>query len=668
MTRYELLERIGAGRVAEIFRGKAIAAGGFEKPVAIKRILPHLSQDPRFVEALIAEAKILSALRHRNIVQIFDVGLGDDGQHFLVMEFVEGVDLGSLQSGIEARRQRMPIDLVLHIGAEVCEALDHAQAAPGPDGGPMRLVHRDVTPTNVLVSRAGEVKLTDFGLAKRPEDGTQTGGLRGRYGYVSPEQAAGGPVDARSDVFAVGVMMWELAAGRRLFSGLADFDALRAVRESPIARVRELVPDLSADLDAILVEALAKDPRKRLPSAGELGKRLRGLRYTLDGAEGDPAAALARLVITAQSQHRDADARVAARGKAGGRRLKPSTGGFEGGESTVVRIRTADGFAQDPDGTGLINARRVIDRFEEEETRLARLPRAASEDVTSDGARPRSGEVTAEGAPLHLSRDSGEFTVAAPPLEPERLPDRRPRPAPTGARLDQLPPSPPKTPLLPPAGPKGPPPSGRGSAPLHASPPVPPPREPGADRGPEAARRFATPPRPSPVFGGAAAPPGVSQRRDPAPARRDPSTGRGATPTTPRVVSPPAARTSTTPPVAGFGGVAARRWWPIIVGAAVIALLSFVITRAVLDPPALDRGTTVPVRDAGVPVVRDAGVPVVRDAGPELDGGTAAAPAAAGPAPVGPAAAAAAGPAIPATPDQAAPAGPVRARVTKKRR
>ena len=122
MTRYELLDRIGVGGMAEIFRGKAVAAGGFEKPVAIKRILPHLSQDTRFVELLIAEAKVLSLLKHRNIVQIFDVGLGDDSQYFLVMEFVDGKDLGAIFRALESRRRRLPFDLALHIGAEIGRA------------------------------------------------------------------------------------------------------------------------------------------------------------------------------------------------------------------------------------------------------------------------------------------------------------------------------------------------------------------------------------------------------------------------------------------------------------------------------------------------------------------------------------------------------------------
>src|ERR1041384_8263184 len=205
--------------MAEIFRGKAVAAGGFEKPVAIKRILPHLSSDRRFVELLIAEAKVLSLLKHRNIVQIFDVGLGDDGQYFLVMEYVDGKDLGAIQRGLEASRRRIPSDLALHVGAEICEALEHAHSArapgaPPPDEKPMSLVHRDVSPSNVLLSRAGEVKLTDFGIAKRAEaEQTRGGAVRGKFAYISPEQARNEHVEPRSDVFSVAILVWELVIG-----------------------------------------------------------------------------------------------------------------------------------------------------------------------------------------------------------------------------------------------------------------------------------------------------------------------------------------------------------------------------------------------------------------------------------------------------------------------
>src|SRR4051812_4936536 len=275
--------------MAEIFRGKAVAAGGFEKPVAIKRILPHLSQDTRFVELLIAEAKVLSLLKHRNIVQIFDVGLGDNAQYFLVMEYVDGKDLGAVQK----TNRRIPFDLALHIGAEICEALEHAHSAKAPDGKPMSLVHRDVSPSNVLLSRAGEVKLTDFGIAKRAEqEQTGTGGVRGKFAYISPEQARNEHIEPRSDVFSVAIVLWELITNKRLFSGLGDLDALRAVREAHVRRPIEADPQLSKEVDELLMSALSRDVRKR-PTAGQFGQKLRTLRYSLDSTVGDPATELA---------------------------------------------------------------------------------------------------------------------------------------------------------------------------------------------------------------------------------------------------------------------------------------------------------------------------------------------------------------------------------------
>ncbi len=376
MTRYELLDRIGVGGMAEIFRGKAVAAGGFEKPVAIKRILPHLCQDQRFVRLLIAEAKILSLLRQRNIVQIFDVGLGEDQQYFLVMEFVDGVDLGAIQGALEQRRRRLPLDLVLFIGAELCDALEYAHHAKAPDGTVMRLVHRDVSPSNVLLSRSGEVKLTDFGIAKRAEEVTTHGAVRGKFSYISPEQARNEPVDARSDVFSLGVLLYEMLLGRRLYSGLADLEALRAVRAAQVPRPRDVDPKLMPEVEELLLAALAREPHQRFASAGELGARLRSLRYSLDEPAGDPATELGKIVEGVADSVEQA-----------GKKPRPRNA-FQAAEPTVVRLRAFDEFSSDPK-TAILKAKEIVDRFEEEETRFANLSRSQMDQL-------RGGEHTVE--------------------------------------------------------------------------------------------------------------------------------------------------------------------------------------------------------------------------------------------------------------------------------
>ena len=414
MTRYELLDRIGVGGMAEIFRGKAVAAGGFEKPVAIKRILAHLSQDPRFVELLIAEAKILSLLKHRNIVQIFDVGLGDDGKYFLVMEYVDGKDLGAIQRSLEVRRRRLPFDLALHIGAELCEALEHAHSAKAPDGRPMSLVHRDISPSNVLLSRAGEIKLTDFGIAKRAEqEATRGGAVRGKFAYISPEQAKNEHVEPRSDVFSVGILLWELLTNRRLFSGLGDLDALRAVREGKIQRPIDIDPTIDPQADVLVMSALSRDIAKR-PTAGQLGQKLRSLRYSLEVTVGDPATELARFIDAADEVARES------------RQIIAASSGFDSmdpGEMTVIRIRTADAFAADK---GLAQARQVIDHFEEEQTRLASFSGDQLNLLRRDAPRDSS-EMTATSPPPRARRATDEPTVAREPMEmptPRRSLDR----------------------------------------------------------------------------------------------------------------------------------------------------------------------------------------------------------------------------------------------------
>jgi eukaryotic-like serine/threonine-protein kinase len=396
VTRYELLDRIGVGGMAEIFRGKAVAAGGFEKPVAIKRILPHLSQDQRFVELLIAEAKVLSLLKHRNIVQIFDVGLGDDGKYFLVMEYVDGKDVGAVQRGLETQRRRVPYDLVLHIGAEICEALEHAHSSRGPDGRPMGLVHRDVSPSNVILSRAGEVKLTDFGIAKRAEsEQTRGGAVRGKFAYISPEQARNEHLDPRSDVFSVGILLWELFVNRRLFSGLPDMDALRGVREANIPPPTQADSRLPKAIDGVVMQALAKDKTRRFASAGELGAKLRQMRYALDVTVGDPATEIARIV--------EATIEAERLSKQSTNQIAPAVAhDFDASEATVFRIRTDDRFSE---RENIEQARQVIDRFEDEETRLAQLSGEQLRELRSVAAprkRAPTDEPTRAREPLSL--------------------------------------------------------------------------------------------------------------------------------------------------------------------------------------------------------------------------------------------------------------------------
>ena len=568
MTRYELLDRIGVGGMAEIFRGKAVAAGGFEKPVAIKRILPHLSQDRRFVELLIAEAKVLSLLKHRNIVQIFDVGLGDDGQYFLVMEFVDGKDLGAVQRALEQRRRRVPFDLALHLGAEICEALEHAHTARAPDGKSMSLVHRDVSPSNVLLSRAGEVKLTDFGIAKRAEqDPTQAGAVRGKFAYISPEQARNEHLDPRSDVFSVGILIWELVTNRRLFSGLDDLAALRAVREAKAPRASEIDPRLPPEIDAILAQALARDKANRFASAGALGQKLRSLRYSLDETVGDPATELAKIIESTEQVERESKQMM----------VPPRPSGMFADEATVIRIHTADAFSERNNDASIVKARAVIDRFEEEETRLAQL--------TGDQLRLLRGRDSNEMTAAHLppARELAgdeEMTLARAPLDLEGLsitpqgatPPHGGLGSDEATRLvaprDRRTPDPQRAVGRPPTVPPPVPPLARAKVPTPAAPPAMPIPSSGAHTG-----QFAAPP-----------PPQMPQPWPQQIAAQLPV--RDATPTSQDTFDRPmypnrGPAMPHMPQVAGFGRPKkqALQPWMLVVGAIVMAALAFAITR-----------------------------------------------------------------------------------------
>src|SRR5690242_13411167 len=273
--RYTLLERLAVGGMAEVFRAKITSSHGFEKILVIKRILPHLAADPNFVAMFIDEAKLTAQLTHPKIVQVLDFG-EVRGQYFTALEYVDGFDALGLLRVAAQRRVHVPRVLAAFIVSEVLEALDYAHNARDMEGKPMQIVHRDISPSNIFISKRGDVKLGDFGIAhaQRRESKTQAGTLKGKYGYMSPEQVIGQPVDGRSDLFGVGVVLAEMLMGRRLFTAPNDLDVLLMVRDGRIDRLDKYCPDLPEPLARIVRRALKKDLRQRYESAAEFHEDL----------------------------------------------------------------------------------------------------------------------------------------------------------------------------------------------------------------------------------------------------------------------------------------------------------------------------------------------------------------------------------------------------------
>lgn len=275
VQRYEVIERLDAGGMAEVFRGKAVSIEGFEKQVAIKRVLPHLAKNQKFVNMFLDEARLSLFLDHANIVSVFDLGRAGD-TYFIVMEYIDGPNLKKLLEHARQRRLRVSTELVAYLGVEICRGLDYAHNRVDAAGRRLGIVHRDISPPNILVSRQGEVKITDFGLAKAQSqlEVTDPGVVKGKFGYLSPEAAFGEEVDHRTDIFAVGIVLWELIANRRLFQGQSDMDTLQIVRKAEVPSLRTINPAVPVMLDEIILKALARDPRQRLQSARELGALL----------------------------------------------------------------------------------------------------------------------------------------------------------------------------------------------------------------------------------------------------------------------------------------------------------------------------------------------------------------------------------------------------------
>lgn len=269
--RYVLLERVAVGGMAEVFRAKRRGVEGFEKVVAVKRILPHLSSNKDFVEMFIDEAKMVASLSHPNIAQIFDLGKIDDS-YYIAMEFVEGRDLRTILSRAREQETRLGVDLAALIAARVGAALEYAHRHRDDEGNELHIVHRDVSPQNILVSNEGEVKLVDFGIARAATKASHTdsGSLRGKLLYMSPEQAWGKPLDKRSDIFSLGAVFFEAMTGHSLFSGNSEMSILERVREARFLNPSSLNPAVPIELEAVATRALQKVPDDRYQNAGEM--------------------------------------------------------------------------------------------------------------------------------------------------------------------------------------------------------------------------------------------------------------------------------------------------------------------------------------------------------------------------------------------------------------
>ena len=258
--------------MAEIFRAKAKGAVGFEKLVAVKRILPQMADDQEFVDMFIDEAKTVAQLSHANICQIFEFGQ-QEGTYFIALELVEGKDLKQVMVARRRQGQAIPLPMVLAIIGKTCEALEYAHNCKTPQGEPMHIVHRDVSPQNILVSYLGSVKLIDFGIAKAMGRLTKTsaGNIKGKFSYMSPEQVSAKPtIDHRSDIFACGTVLWEALTNERLFKAENEIITMQMVRKAEIQPPSEVNPDLPKGIDRIALKALARDPDERYAGAGDL--------------------------------------------------------------------------------------------------------------------------------------------------------------------------------------------------------------------------------------------------------------------------------------------------------------------------------------------------------------------------------------------------------------
>jgi eukaryotic-like serine/threonine-protein kinase len=422
--RYERLYRLGHGGMATVWLGRAVGTAGFEKLVAVKVIHPHLANEPDFVEMFLDEARIAARIRHPNVVEILDLGREDD-VFFMVMEYVEGDTLASLLKELRKAGELLPVAAILQIIADACEGLAAAHDLVDPDGVPYHLVHRDVSPHNLLVGIDGRVRVVDFGIMKAAgkRSTTLTGQLRGKLPYMSPEQARGQAIDRRTDLFALGAVLWELCTNERLFGGETDSEILTRVCDCVVPDIASLRNDLPPELIRVVQRSLAPDLERRYRDAHEMLRDVRAAMRACERENEDPRAPL--VAITKRYfAPRIEYVRAAARGNANDRASERRSAALDASVRSL-----ADGDADDAlrTPTAIVAGQRsssALREFPEVPTALTPIPAPRSRPWTLWVVLPALGAAAAIAAVsinqrnTALQRDSP--VVEASPMVAER--------------------------------------------------------------------------------------------------------------------------------------------------------------------------------------------------------------------------------------------------------
>ncbi|TMQ04316.1 MAG: serine/threonine protein kinase, partial [Deltaproteobacteria bacterium] len=269
--RYEVISHLATGGMAQIYLARQTGLGSFERHVVLKTILRERATDQRFVTMFLDEAKLAATLNHQNVAQVYEVDHAD-GAYFMAMEYVHGENTRAILETTIRRGWTIPLELAVMIISGAAAGLHHAHERRGKNGQPLHIVHRDVSPANIMVGYDGSVKVLDFGIAKAEERATKTigGTIKGKYGYMSPEQCKGKPIDRRSDIFALGIVLYELTTLRRAFKGNDDFETMKRIVAGDLVLPSTVIPGFSRELEAIILTALATDPGARFQSAQEL--------------------------------------------------------------------------------------------------------------------------------------------------------------------------------------------------------------------------------------------------------------------------------------------------------------------------------------------------------------------------------------------------------------